>query len=107
MADDTSPKKQETEAFQKQAEEIRTALANGNAFVEGSAYTDSLATFTIEEAMDRNIERLTGKPPFRPNELDRLLTVKNRVLNAVEKAKSIRPEDFLKADESTNVNTRR
>lgn len=107
MASDSSPKKQETEAFQKQADEIRRDLENGYAFVEGHRYTETAAAFTIEEGMDRFIERMTGKPPFRPNELDKIQAVRSRVLAAVEKAKTISPEAFIKANAESNVNTRK
>ncbi len=106
MAVDRTPQKQEAEAFQKQADEIRHDLERGYAFVEGRRYTEAAEAFTIEEAMDRFIERMSGKPPLRPNELEKIAAMRARVITAVEKAKNITPETFAKARSDVNVNTR-
>lgn len=106
MAVDRTPQKQEAEAFKKQADELRTDLQAGYSFVEGSRYTDTAAAYTVEEAMDRYIERVSGKPPFRPSTLDRLKTMRAKLVAAVEKAKRISPEAFAASRKDDNVNTR-
>lgn len=104
---DTRKNKQETEAFQKQADEIREALGNAYGFVEGQKHSQAAAMFTIEDAMDQFIERMAGKPPFRPNELERLAKIKAKTDEAVERVKGISPESFITSDGSSNVNTAR
>jgi len=102
---ETRKNKQETEAFQKQADELREALNNAYGFVEGQKYSQAAAMFTIEDAMDQFIERMSGSPPFRPNELERLAKVKAKMDEAIERVKNISPESFIKADAASNVNT--
>ncbi len=96
--------KEEEDEFAKKADGIREDLGNAYAFIEGQKYTQQAATFTIEEATDQFIESIEGKPPFRPNELERLANIKSKMEAAIAQTKVISPETFVKASES-NVNT--
>lgn len=100
------PNKQETEAFQKAADQLRSDLESGFAFVEGQRYTQAALGITLEERMDQQIERLVGKPPNRPCTLDRLKRMKAKLDAGVEKARAMAPEMFVEPDPNKNVNTR-
>ena len=99
------PNKQETEAFQKQADQLREDLGAANAFVEGQKLTQTATAYTVEDAMDAFIERMSGKPPQRPNALERLAQMKASMDAAILKTKAIKPEAFVQADENS-VNTK-
>ena len=105
MAEKT-PSKQETEAFQKQADQLRIDLGAANVFVEAQKLTQTASAFTIEDALDGFIERMSGKPPLRPNALERIAQMKSSLDVAIAKTKAISPESFVQANEETNVNTR-
>lgn len=105
MAEKT-PSKQETEAFQKQADQLREDLGNANVYVEAQKLTQTASAFTIEDALDGFIERMSGKPPLRPNALERIAKLKSNLDAAIAKTKSISPESFVKANAETNVNTK-
>lgn len=96
----------ENESFQGEAESLRTDIHNAYAFVEGQRFTQSFASFTVEEAMDAYVERLSGKDtPVRPNVINRTKAVAARVAAAVEKIKAMPADAFRAADPATDVNT--
>ena len=92
--------------FQNEADKLRVDVHNAYAFVEGQRFTQSFASFTVEEAMDAFVERLSGKDTqVRPNAINRVKNVLARVEAAVEKIKAMPPESFRQGDATTDVNT--
>lgn len=96
----------EDASFQGEAENLRIDIHNAYAFVEGQRFTQSFASFTVEEAMDAFVERLSGKDtPVRPNVINRTKGVAARVAAAVEKIKAMPADAFRASDPATDVNT--
>lgn len=85
---------------------IRKALNDAYAFVEGSKSVQSFSAFTVEEAHDQFIERVEGKgTTLRPNLLGRIDRVLERVRAVVTEVKAQPPEAFRVPDPESNVNT--
>ena len=86
--------------------ELRRSVANAYAFVKGREAEQSFASFTFEDALDAQIERIEGDDTdVRPNELHRIDKIENDLLTAVAKIKSLPAEFFNESDPTTNVNT--
>jgi len=91
---------------QEEIDALRTDVHNAYAFVEGQRFTQSFASFTVEEAMDAYVERLSGKDTQqRPNVINRTKNVAERVAVAVKKIKDLPADAFRAADSATDVNT--
>lgn len=86
--------------------ELRRAVANAYAFVEGAKNVQSFTALTFEELVDQQIERIEGEDtPLRPNELHRIDKTEQDILSAVAKIKSL-PDNFFSNQQSdNNVNT--
>jgi hypothetical protein len=101
MANDKSTQTNENLSF-----ELRRSVANAYAFVKGRESVQSFSSFTFEDALDAQIERIEGKDSdLRPNELHRVEKIKNDIVSAAQKIKSLPSQFFNKADPSTDVNT--
>lgn len=91
---------------QDQNLDLREALNDAYAFVEGQKVTQSFAAITFEELLDQQIERLVGaSTDAKPNAFDLITRIKNNVVQAVAKIKSMPPSAFVTNDPMTNVNT--
>ncbi len=96
------------EAVKKQEDltEIRRALSNAYAALQGDRNNQSFAAFTFEEALDAQIERIEGKgTQLRPNLLDRVGRIEQQVVQTVEETKQLPPEFFEEPREDEDVNT--
>jgi hypothetical protein len=103
MADEDN----ESSQRQQQNIELRRALNDAYAFVEGQKATQSFTAITFEDLMDQQIERLEGKSTIsKPNEIDRINKVENALVAAVEKIKKMPDDAFKKTSEENNVNTK-
>jgi len=84
----------------------RRAVNNAYAALEGQKNTQSFASFTFEDAVDLQIERIEGEgTKLRPNELERVDRIEQGLIKAVEQLKEVPPEQFLEADPDRDVNT--
>ena len=104
MADrqDTSTEHELQSLHVKQRQAINDAFAQ----LEGEKTVQSFNAFTLEEALDLQIERIEGESTrIRPNELDRTERVYQNLTTAAEELKKIPPEMFLSKDSSRDVNT--
>lgn len=105
-----SNKKSAEERLEDKAQErnldIRTALNDAQAFLLGRQTVESFKALTYEELLDDQIERISGSPfNNRPNELERIDRMEQRVLAAIAEVSSRPPEDFVLPDEEEDVNT--
>jgi hypothetical protein len=99
MADKKSA---ESDARQTQAEQYREVLSNAYTLVEAQKAVQTFSAITPEDLMDRFIERVEGKDTqARPNVLNRYAKVKNEILAAIEKIKSLPDDAFRKTDKET------
>jgi len=98
---------------QERNTELRRDLQNVYASLLGEQTAKSFAAFTFEEALDAQIERICGgtsecpggsSTQTRPNELDRVSRIENRAVQAIEKLKILRPEEFIPPDQGDDVN---
>lgn len=104
MSGNTSSK--DDPKLQSQNLELRRALNDAYASVEGAKAVQSFNAITFEDLADQQIERISGADTeARPNELNRVTRVLNNVLQAVAKIKEMPPESFAKQDADRDVNT--
>lgn len=90
---------------QEQNLELRRAVNNAYAFVEGQKLVQSFSAVTFEELMDKQIERLVGaSTTAKPNEIDRINKTENELIAAVQNVKKL-PDDAFKKGDDKNVNT--
>lgn len=95
-----------TQNNEQQNFELRRTLATAYAFVKGNESTQSFASFSFEDAMDAQIERIEGKDSeSRPNVLHRIDKIENDVTSAAEKIKKLPKELFNDPNPATDVNT--
>lgn len=91
---------------QAQNLELRVALSDAYASIEGQKAVQSFNAITFEDLADQQIQRIEGADTqMRPNELHRVQRVLNNVLQAVAKIKALPPEAFAKQDQNRDVNT--
>lgn len=101
MANSPTDKKE-----QEQSLELRKAISDAYAFIEGQKSVQSFSALTFEDLVDQQIERIEGKgSTLRPNMLDRVDAIENNVKNAVDKIKSLSPSAFAKPDPQNDANT--
>lgn len=86
--------------------DVRKALNDAYAFVEGMKTSQSFSAFTVEEAHDLFTERVEGKGTvLRPNEIDRIDRTIQRIKSVVAEVKTLPPEAFQLRNSEDNVNT--
>jgi hypothetical protein len=93
-------------AQQAQNLELRKALNDAYAAVEGSKAVQSFNALTFEDLADQQIQRIAGADSQnRPNDLNRVQQILNNVVSAATKIKSMPADAFADQDESRDVNT--
>lgn len=103
---DVSKEDEEEAKRQQQNLELRRALSDSYAFVEGQKLTQSFSAVTFEELMDAQIERIEGKSTIlKPNEIDRINKMEIDLVSAVAKIKAMPDDAFKKNRDDKNVNT--
>ena len=101
------PNKKDDAKLQAQNLQIREQLNNAYAAVEGQKAVQSFSAFTFEDALDQQIERISGaSTASRPNELDRVTRVESDVTAAVAQVKALPPNAFVEPDNERDVNTK-
>lgn len=83
---------------------MRRALDDAYGALEGQKATQAFLSFSFEEAMDNQIDRISGTSTrLRPNELDRVARIKSQLVEAVAAIKQVPPEAFMqKSDRDVN-----
>jgi hypothetical protein len=103
-----SKTEEESQALSDQdlSQTLRRSLSHAYAALLGDQTSQSFAAFTLEEALDAQIERIEGKASaLRPNLLDRIKRIENETLQAVAQIKPMEPEKFVEPNPETDVNT--
>jgi hypothetical protein len=91
---------------QAQNLELRKALNDAYAAVEGAKAVQSFSALTFEDHADQQIQRISGADTqTRPNELNRVQQVVNGVISAAAKIKALPDDAFADSDPSRDVNT--
>lgn len=86
----------------------REALGNAYAALVGQQSIQAWSAFTLEEAVDAQIEAIEGKSTDkRPNQLERVDRIEQDCLSAIAALREIPPEQFLEPDPENDVNTPR
>ncbi len=97
---------QDDPKIQSQNLELRKAISDAYAAVEGSKSVQSFHALTFEDLADQQIQRIIGADSeARPNEINRVKRVLNNVVQAAAKIKSLPPESFAKQDPGRDTNT--
>ena len=98
--------KEDDQKLQEQNFAIREGLNNAYAALEGQKSVQSFAAFTFEDAIDAQIERISGAATSaRPNELGRVDKVETDVVAAVAQIKALPANAFVEPDHERDVNT--
>jgi hypothetical protein len=91
---------------QQQNLNLREALNDAYAFIEGQKSVQSFAAFTFEEAIQQQNDALTGPDTQnRPNAYNRITKLSMAVQQAVMQIKNMPPEAFVDSDPTTDVNS--
>lgn len=91
---------------QEQNLELRRAINNGYAFIEGQKLVQSFSAVTFEELLDQQVERIEGASTTqRPNEIERINKIEAELTSAVENIKKMPDDAFKKTQEDNGVNT--
>jgi hypothetical protein len=104
----SADKQQEGSATDSQQQNIaqRQALSDVYSALEAEKTINSFSAFTLEEALDAQIERISGQSTkLRPNVLERVDSMESKLLQAAEQLKATNPEDFVEKNENGDVNT--
>ena len=84
----------------------RRAVNNAYGSLQGQAKAESFFAFTLEDAVDAQIERIEGTSTQQhPNLLDRTESVRQNLKQAVAQLKEVPPEKFLDINNTDAVNT--
>lgn len=87
------------------SDDLRSDLGAAYAALEGQKATQAFSTFTFEEALTAQMERIAGaSTKMRPNELDRVTAIREKLLSAVSSAKALSADKFASED-AYSVNT--
>jgi hypothetical protein len=86
----------------------REALSNAYGALVGQQSVQGWTAFTLEEAMDAQIEAIEGTATEkRPNELMRVDRIEQECLAAIAALRDLPPEQFIEPDPEQDVNTPR
>lgn len=86
----------------------RESLSNAYGALVGQQSIQGWTAFTLEEAMDAQIERIEGASTNkRPNELERIERIEQETLAAIAALRDTPPEQFLEPSTGQDVNTPR
>jgi hypothetical protein len=97
---------QDDAQLQSQNLDLRVALNDAYAAVEGAKTVQSFNALTFEDLADQQIQRISGPDTTsRPNALNSVQHVLNNLTQAVAKIKAMPPESFADQDTSRDVNT--
>jgi len=85
---------------------MREVLGNAYGFVRGRQYTETIANITYEELLDAAIDRIEGvkgRSDVRGTKLDRVISIKDEITQAVDTVKKLPPNQWqLQNEESTS-----
>lgn len=91
---------------QDQNLQLRTALDDAYAYIEGQKSVQTWSAYTFEEALQDQINDLVGPDtPNRPNLYNRITKIGTAVQQAVTQIMSMPDSSFTDSDPSTDVNT--
>jgi hypothetical protein len=107
MAEPNTQQQNEDDAKQEETIRQRIALENAYGSLLGDQNTQTFAAFTFEDALDSQIETISGAgDEAHPNLLGRVARIKTQLLQAVEQISAIDPSQFRQlAQDDPNVNT--
>jgi len=85
-------------------DEIRRVLAEGFAFVRGNEATESVSAASFEECLAQAIQEIEGdESSIRPGRLTAVRSMKQRVIDTIDRALEMSPDLFVMVDSSANT----
>lgn len=91
----TEREQEESQAQQDAADEIRSALAAGFAFVRSREVVASVAAISFEESVDSAIKDIeTDESDIRVSKLTAVRQMRQELVDAVDRARRMPPEMF-------------
>jgi hypothetical protein len=97
---------QDDPSLQQTNQNIRVALNDAYAAVQGDQQNQTFSALSFEECCQQQITAINGPDTqSRPNELDSIQQVLNNLTQAVMQIMNAPPDMFLEPDSSRDVNT--
>lgn len=97
---------QDDPKLQQQNLNLRIALNDAYAAVEGAKAVQSLSALTFEDLATQQIARISGPDtPTRPNELNKVQNILNAVTQAAKQIQALPPSAFQDSDPTRDVNS--
>jgi hypothetical protein len=97
---------QDNAQLQAQNLQLRSALNDAYAAVEGAKTVQTFSAITFEDLANQQIQRIQGADTqTRPNELHQVQNILNNLTQAVQQIMALPPESFADQDTSRDVNT--
>lgn len=106
MAEQPNVQRQnQDDASQDETIRQRLEIQNGYAALLGEQTSQTFSAYTFEEALDQQIEAISGKgTDAHPNQLDRVARIKSQLIGSVDQVLKLDPSNFNKVTDQT-VNT--
>lgn len=93
-------------ASRETLQQYREIVADTVGFVRSREMTRSYTAVSLEELIDRRIERIeASQTDRRPGDIARLDKIKNDFDAAIESIKQVPPDTFRRPDPDTDANT--
>lgn len=103
---DNAPGSPTDQQQQQQNLDLRTAISDAYAFIEGQKSVQSFSALTFEDLVDQQIELISGQgTTLRPNMLDRVAALQTNLQNAITKIKALPANAFATPDPKNDTNT--
>jgi hypothetical protein len=97
---------QDDPQLQQQNQNIRIALSDAYAAIQGDQANQTFSAISFEELCQQQITAINGPDTqMRPNQLDAIQQVLNNVTQAVMQIMNAPPDQFLEPDSTRDVNT--
>jgi hypothetical protein len=93
-------------ATQQQNLDLRSALNDAYAAVEGAKGVQTFTAYTFEDALSAQITDINGPgTDSRPNELQSIQNILNNVMQAAQQIQAMPADQFADPDSQRDVNT--
>ena len=97
---------QDDPKLQQQNLNLRIALNDAYAAVEGAKAVQSFSAITFEDLATQQIARISGPDtPTRPNELNKVQNILNAVVQAAQQIMALPASAFQDSDPTRDVNS--
>lgn len=94
-----------TSQSRAQQREFRRVLGNAVGMLRSDEARNSYASLSLEELIDKQIDKLEGSDGMNPSRLARIRSVRQELSDSIEGMKATPPENFRRHDPNEDANT--